>query len=325
MTTTTATELSARGGFTARHNSRIQARKDHKLSKRSSPDSSVRLEATSASVSASATASTTSDQRLAHETPTATATTTCCTRVNAQQIIYSPLFTSHYLVLAVILLVASSSFPANTNASPIRLSGRHLILKHRHHVHLRAAVNTPAPTKIDCRMLSEQLINVTKLANDTKNEIEELLTIYAKNHSYENLNASNHFLSLQDLQLKHDLIEEVKANVNDTYDASDVKSLDEEVGKITRTLYVLHQLLRDVMSLNMTVDDKNTFSLIKEKVEHNGEEAFKLLKLSFDLSHTTMVDYNHDHIWPGYAAANHTLEVLRVIKKKYARLAQLLC
>ncbi|XP_062140343.1 uncharacterized protein LOC133848703 [Drosophila sulfurigaster albostrigata] len=198
MTTTTATELSARGGFTARHNSRIQARKDHKLSKRSNPDSSVRLEATSASVSATATASTTSDQRLSHETPTATATatTTCCTRVNAQQIIYSPLFTSHYLVLAVILLVATASFPANTNASPIRLSGRHLILKHRHHVHLRAAVNTPAPTKIDCRMLSEQLINVTKLANETKNEIEELLTIYAKNYSYENLNASNHFFEL---------------------------------------------------------------------------------------------------------------------------------
>ncbi|KAH8411413.1 hypothetical protein KR215_004128 [Drosophila sulfurigaster] len=175
-------------------------------------------------------------------------------------------------------------------------------------------------------MLSEQLINATKLANETKKEIEELLTIYAKNHSHANLNSSNHFLRLQDLQLKHDLIEEVKANVNDTYDASDVKSLDEEVGKITRTLYVLHQLFRDVMNVsNMTAADNKTFNLIKEKVEHNGEEALGLLKLSFDLSHTTMVDYNHNHIWPEYAAANHTLEVLRVIEKKYARLAQLLC
>ncbi|KAM8719396.1 hypothetical protein ACLKA7_012019 [Drosophila subpalustris] len=314
---TTTTVLSACGGFTARRNIHIQARNVLKSAAISSPASCGQQYDTAAAAAAAAATATNTTAAVT------TTTITLCSRLNVSQI-YSSMSTN-YWVLAALLLIVASSFPANTNALPRRMHGRHLILPHHHHVHLRSAGQEHHPpqhlvkasncTNPNMSVTQEQISKAIQVSEQTRHVILELLEKWLRIHmnlSDEPAAAARYALHF--LQLEHPLKDEAN---NTDYDGTDTQSPDIELPKIYASLSIVHHLMEIVcQNLTRNVYD-NYFKFIVEKINHNKHVAFSMLNLPESCDVVPDYSYNKEHDLLEYAVVKESLKILHVIEKKY--------
>ncbi|KAH8292896.1 hypothetical protein KR044_005581 [Drosophila immigrans] len=199
------------------------------------------------------------------------------------------------------------------------MSGRHLILPHRHHVHLRAAMNTPPPKTLGCSMTLESLINAHVTIRQTKGDIAALLSKFLLETRNMSVKNASEFVLYHDLRLSHPLQMEV-ANKNN--DGSDPQSVEEELSKISDTLLILYDLMKKVEIVQPVDVVNQTYGYITSMVHHNLDNTLQMRNMHFDKSSTPSYTYNCSHIFLPYAIINETINVLDVIEKKYNYMLQ---
>ncbi|XP_002026833.2 uncharacterized protein LOC6601758 [Drosophila persimilis] len=247
-----------------------------------------------------------------------------------------------WLLGVLLLLTVAASWPTGTSAAPRRLSGRHLILPHRHHVHQRSAdrqslehrknitIVTPEPTStLLCQyhksamstMIS--LDNAKKVAERTMDAIICLVgqwLDYYWNEDGVTLNGAIDRYSLHSLNLTHPLHEETKKVKfdNDTKrfiyeNQAEVGEASEELPKIADALMIVRHLMLNVTKGHSSYNC--TFVHIIEKLSHN----LYMAETAMNNQLCSMSSYTYTGSYPDhkFGVTLEAIKLLTVIQQKY--------
>ncbi|XP_030244108.1 uncharacterized protein LOC115564208 [Drosophila navojoa] len=253
------------------------------------------------------------------DTATATATAFVCPRLCAQQSCSLLSCGSYFGVLLLLILCASYS-----SALPRRALGRHLILPHRHHVHLRSAGQEHKSMdnfleykkKLNCTLnranySASNLKHALDVVIGTRASTIDLLTAYF-NATEEELARCYH---LHHLTLEYPLKDEVN---NSQYDGRSNRSLEEDVLAIYHSLDRIRWVLVNVTNSLDTKDRNNYFQYIVEKAEHNIENVEALLNCTGEGVGHIRFDPFQKHPHPEYGIVNEFVKLLHVLEVKYS-------
>ncbi|XP_068159430.1 uncharacterized protein [Drosophila tropicalis] len=240
-------------------------------------------------------------------------------------------------------LTSSSIWPlSGVFALPRHMHGRHLILPHQHHVHLRSADSLAISSiliKVDpAKKSSQSCLKIKMTAQPTRKSIQDALntTEQTKNSIQcllEEWLLRDHDLSLKmaiqryslhQLDLEHPLreaIKTVKVNDNDNdddsvhflFETSEIGAPVEELSKILDSLEIVRHLIN---SLKMPKELwRDTFTHISEKMTHNIFMATSAMGIEkCDRSGYT---YNNNHANVMYAVGLEAIKLLTVVQGKY--------
>ncbi|XP_017870016.1 PREDICTED: uncharacterized protein LOC108618495 [Drosophila arizonae] len=304
------TMLSKCGGFVTRRNNQMLAKTEQSSLQPSRPEpQSERLQGPNATTTTTTTT-----------TAAATATAFVCPRLCAQQS-YSLLSCGSYFgVLLLLILCASYS-----SALPRRALGRHLILPHRHHVHLRSAGQEHKPDehslrykkKLNCtmNMANYNAINL-RYARDvvigTRASTIDLMTACFKETEEELAQRYR----LHSLHLEYPL---KKAVNNSQYNgqSEENKSLEEDVLDIYHSLVKIRRVLANETKAIDAKWRNNYFVFIEEKVEHNIANVEALLSCTAE-GEGHIPDPFHNHPCRMYGIVNEFVKLLHVLEIKYS-------
>ncbi|EDV95160.1 uncharacterized protein LOC6569542 [Drosophila grimshawi] len=253
-------------------------------------------------------------------TTTATATTTKAVtrpRLGAQQSC-SLMCPSNYWLLATMLIILTTCYLPNTAASPRRALGRHLILPHRHHVHLRSAGMEHGKEKVgfSCKhnmdVTVETLKHAEQVSNTTCRSIEELLMDWLDKEMKMTLQTAEERYSWHSLPIDYALMNESSSH---SYNGSDTMKPEDELKNILSSLTKINLLLTRIIKELPLKSNRDIFNIFKEKLEHNITVAESMLGCKW-------IDVLPEPLTGGFPLAEYcivrdAIRLLKVISVKY--------
>ncbi|XP_034484816.1 uncharacterized protein LOC117789782 isoform X2 [Drosophila innubila] len=202
------------------------------------------------------------------------------------------------------------------------MHGRHLILPHHHHVHLRSAgqehhssVANPNCSIEKMSVTQSQISIAIEVSNQTRHAIFELLEKWLlKHHKLANASEAATLYALHNLNLEYPL--SVEAN-NTDYDGQDTQSPREELPRIYKSLNIVHHLMQ-IINKNLTKEVyDNFFKFFTEKINHNRSVVSEMIDIPENCWSEPKYTYNKTHDLLEYAVVNESMKLLKVIEKKY--------
>ncbi|XP_064555833.1 uncharacterized protein LOC135440535 [Drosophila montana] len=201
--------------------------------------------------------------------------------------------------------------------------GRHLILPHRHHVHLRSAEqehHLPPKESVNCTVK----MNVTEattahainVSETTRDATIALLKNWLKLKGFNSTEEAQRQYILHDLDLEYPLKE---AANNSEYDGEDSGSAEEELFKILDSLTKLSQLMNHNNKSLLKDWYECYFKHFEDKLEHNMFVAAHMMGRENCTMETTnkVPDHNEKHPLLEFAIVHEMTRLLNVLEKKY--------
>ncbi|BFG00073.1 uncharacterized protein DMAD_00154 [Drosophila madeirensis] len=248
----------------------------------------------------------------------------------------------YWLLGVLLLLTVASSWPTGTSAAPRRLSGRHLILPHRHHVHQRSADHQSLDLKKNITTVTPEATSTllcqyhksamsTRLSLDNAKKVAERTTDaticligqwldYYWNEDGVTLNGAIDRYSLHSLNLTHPLHEETEKvkfdNDNERFiyqNQAEVGEASEELPKIADALMIVRHLMLSVTKGHSSYNC--TFVHIIEKLSHN----LYMAETAMNGQPCSMSSYTYTGSYPDhkFGVALEAIKLLTVVQQKY--------
>ncbi|XP_041451453.1 uncharacterized protein LOC111082353 [Drosophila obscura] len=246
-----------------------------------------------------------------------------------------------WLLGVLLLLTIAASWPTGTSAAPRRLSGRHLILPHRHHVHQRSAehqaldqtrnitIVRPEPTSTllcqyhrSAMSTKASLVGAQNVAEKTMEAITCLIGQWLDYYWKDGVTLSGAIdrYSLHNLNLTHPLHEETKKVRFDSdperfiyENQAEVREASEELPKIADALMIVRHLMQSVTKGHSGYNC--TFVHIIEKLSHN----LYMAEAAMNSQPCSMSIYTYATSYPDhkFGVTLEAIKLLAVVQQKY--------